>query len=76
MFGEDAVAIAVQRQRHTVLRDVAAQHAQIALGGLGGVKPRGQHAPRSVVDEGRQAALGRARLEPVVVAAVDLRQLA
>ena len=76
MLGEDAVAVAVQRQRHAVLGDVAAQHGQVALGGLGGIKPRGQHAPGGVVDEGCQAALGPARLEPVVVAAVDLHQFA
>ncbi|GAB1384276.1 hypothetical protein MASR1M50_25970 [Burkholderiales bacterium] len=55
---------------------VALEHAQIALGGFAGLKARGQHPTGGIIDEGDQAALGRAALEPVVVAAIDLHQLA
>ncbi len=76
VLGEDAVVAAVQRQRHAVLRDVAAQHVQVALCRLGGVELRSQYPPRGVVDEGRQVTARAACLEPVVMAAVDLDQFA
>jgi len=75
VLGEDAVAVAVQRQRHAMLRDAAAQRGQIASCGLGGIKSPGQHAPSGIVNQGRQTAARAACLEPVVMAAVDLHQL-
>ena len=46
------------------------------MGGLLLEEARGQHPPCSVIDEGDQTALARSPLEPIVVAAVDLHQLA
>ena len=52
------------------------QGGQIRRRALHGVKLRGQHMAAGVIDEGDQAALGRALLKPGVGAAIDLHQLA
>ena len=75
-FGEDAVAVAVQGQRRAVALYDLVQHGEVRLGGFLWRELRAKHLACSVVDEGDQAALVSTALEPVVVAAVDLHQLA
>ena len=74
--GTDAVAVAVQGQRRAVALYDLVQHGEVRLGGFLWRELRAKHLACSVVDEGDQAALVSTALEPVVVAAVDLHQLA
>ena len=75
-LGEDAVAVAVQRQWCAVALHKCVQQLQVAPGGLLLEELRCQHTAGCVVDKGDQTTLDRAPFEPVVVAAIDLHQFA
>ena len=76
MFGEDARTVAVVRRGQSVTAGMLSQQRQVRLGRLAPEEPRREHLPGGVIDEGDQAAFGCTTLEPVVVAAVNLHQLA
>jgi hypothetical protein len=73
---EDAVPVRVERQRQAVRRDVVAQGKAIGRSRLGRCKAARREPPRRVIDEEHQGELGAPILEPGVLAAVDLDQLA
>src|SRR5271157_2940835 len=79
LFGvdaKDAMTIRVERQRRPIRQEMAAQRDEIGLRRLRRRHVQRGQTPRRVVDEHDQGAARRPALEPVVLAAVDLNELA
>src|SRR5439155_6540444 len=78
LFGIDAKdtrLVAVERHRLAVLFDVLTRALEVVEGRLGWHEAQVHHATRRVVDVDEQHAARRPRLEPLVVASVDLDEL-
>src|SRR5271157_5784727 len=73
---KDAMTIRVERQRRPIRQEMAAQRDEIGLRRLRRRHVQRGQTPRRVVDEHDQGAARRPALEPVVLAAVDLNELA
>ena len=73
---ENAVAVAVQRQRAAMGGHVAPQAVQVGVGALHRVEARLHQLPGGIVNEGDQAAFACAVFKPGVGTAVNLHQLA
>src|SRR5208283_3115234 len=73
---KDAKTIRVERQRRPIRQEMAAQRDEIGLRRLRRRHVQRGQTPRRVVDEHDQGAARRPALEPVVLAAVDLNELA
>jgi hypothetical protein len=73
---EDAAAIAVKSQRHTVAAQELAEQAEIAESGFGGKELGGQDFAGGVVLHAESGETGAAFLEPVVGTAIELHEFA
>jgi hypothetical protein len=69
--GEDAMAIAVEGERHTVAAQQAAEQAKIAASVFGESKERHQDLASRIVEKGEQSQLWAPSFEPVVEAGIE-----
>lgn len=73
---EDRVLVRVERHRAPVLAKVALQRFEVGEGALGGHEAHLHEPARGIVDEDEERAGGCPVLEPAVLGAVDLHELA
>ncbi len=76
VHAEDAVLVAVERHRLPVALEVRDRRAEVVEGRLGLHEPQLHELARRVIDVDEQRAPRSARFEPLVVAAIDLDELA
>src|ERR1700693_2634550 len=73
---ENAVSVAVERERFAKARQIALKNGEIAPGRFGLVEMQSDDSARCIVDEDQETAARPTVLKPGMLGAVDLDELA